>query len=372
MNRRAYLRVKTREPAFLWRMVLGIVLAGVVLGLVAERISQTVGHDERRVVASKQQSWQNLQQQARDGQWWDVWWGMPELIYSDFSRPGLVVLVVLSGGCWLVFLLQALRVGGFTDWRLATALVAIGLGILSIWPTGFFILWQEVGWGLVESPQLVPGLRYYVFGVALREEFAKLLCLLPLMPLLLRQRDEFAALILSACVGLGFAIEENLGYFLRTHGQATMGRFLTANPAHFAFTGLIGLAVYRGLRDPKNWGPQAVAVFLTMVLAHGIYNAAIALPALADYALASTIVFALVMFQFFRELRSLRPRGGDTISLTATFLCGVSLLTAFTFVYLSWIAGSQVAFDTMMTDLIAFAVMIYLFLREMPDSMINV
>jgi len=69
-------------------------------------------------------------------------------------------------------------------------------------------LFYRVGWGLVESDQLVPGLRYNILGIGLREEFAKLCCLLPLMPLLLRQRSELAALLLSACVGLGFAIEE--------------------------------------------------------------------------------------------------------------------------------------------------------------------
>ena len=191
------------------------------------------------------------------------------------------------------------------------------------------------------------------------------------MPLLIAKRDELTALIASACVGLGFAVEENIGYLIGSRGTDTFGRFITANPFHMALTGLIGLAVYRAFRDPRNWGPQAFGVFGILVFAHGMYDAVIALPDLADYALGSTIIFALVVYQFFHELRSLRPAGHDTISLTATFLCGVALLTGVTFIYISAVVGARMAADTLFTDMIGLAVMVYLFLREMPETLIS-
>ena len=109
-----------------------------------------------------------------------------------------------------------------------------------------------------------------------------------------------------------------------------------------------------------------------MVFAHGFYDAVLSLPALADYALASTIIFALVIYQFFHELRSLRTTRGELISLSANFLCGVSLVTAATFVYLSATLGCGAAFDSLASGVMGLAVMVYLFLREMPETLVRV
>lgn len=365
-----YLRVKTRDPAFLWRMVVSILAFGVLGGWVVEMWQ---GGTPEFVFSHRDHSgWERLKLLAEQRQWWQVWWGVPREIFSDFSQPKIVALALLAGCCWLAFLLQAMRVQGFSDWRLWGALVAIALGVVSIWPTGFFILWQEYAWNLHDSQELVPGLRYNILGIGLREEFAKLMCLLPLMIVLVPRCDELAALLLSACVGLGFAIEENIGYFTQSMGMNSLGRFLTANPAHITLTGLVGLAVYRAFRDVRSWGPQALAVFGLMVIAHGLYDATITLPALSEYGLAGTIVFALLVYAFFHELRTLRPKGSDTISLSATFLAGVSLLAAATFVYVSSVAGVAAAANTLMTDVLSLAVMVYLFLREMPESMVRV
>ncbi len=365
-----YLRVKTRDPAFLWRMVLSILALGVLVGWGVEMWQG--GAPEFGFRFHDLSEWEKLESLAEGGHWWQVWWEVPREIFSDFSRPGVVALAVLTGCCWLVFLLQAMRVNRFSDWRLWGALAAIGLGVLSIWPTGFLILWQEYAWNLQESQELVPGLRYNILGIGLREEVAKLICLLPLMIVIVPRRDESAALLLSACVGLGFAIEENIGYFTHSLGMSSLGRFLTANPLHIAMTGLVGLAVYRAIRDVRSWGPQALAVFGLIVIAHGLYDAAITLPDLAKHGLLGTIVFALVVFAFFHELRTLRTKGSETISLTATFLAGVSLLAAATFVYVSSVAGVAAAANTLMTDVLGLAVMVYLFLREMPESMVRV
>ncbi|MCG8449197.1 MAG: PrsW family intramembrane metalloprotease [Pirellulales bacterium] len=371
MNWRNTLRTKTRQPAFLWRMVIGMIAAGVVLGALAQFFFFSVNNRGDKDPPGSHQGWQELEQLAETGQWWEVWWRVPRQIYSGYQNWGPPVLAAIAGICWLAFLLQSLRIASFRDGRLWCALIGVALGMLSIWPTGFFILWQEVGWGLEKRQELAPGLRYYVLGVGLREEFAKFCCVLPLMPILLRWRNELSALLISSCVGLGFAVEENVSYFFSDQ-TATMGRFLTANPFHVVMTGLIGLSAYRAFRDPRNWGPHAPAMFGLMVFAHGLYDAAIDVPAIAEYGLVGTIVFALVVYQFFRELRDLRPAGGDVISLSATFLFGVSLLTSATFIYLSATEGLSVACDTLAQGVVGLAIMVYLFLREMPESMVRV
>jgi RsiW-degrading membrane proteinase PrsW (M82 family) len=368
MNWQSKLRTRSRDPDFLWRMVIAIIAAGIVLGWIGEQLT---GARPRLPDESDPSGWKRIEALATSGNWCQVWWALPGQIFMRFTRTGIVALALFAGGCWLTFLLQTLRVRSLADWRLWAALAGLAAGAISIWPTGFLNLWQEHAWQLSRSEELVPGLRFFIVGVGLREELPKLICLLPLMLLLVHQRDEFAALLISACVGLGFAIVENLSYYQWSQATATMGRFLTANPYHMALTGLIGLYVYRACRDPRNWAAPAVAMFSLMVIAHGAYDA-FSLPDLAEYSLGAYIIFALVMYQFFHELRTLRPRGKDPISLTATFLCAVSLLAAATFIYISAVAGSRTAADTLVGDIVGMAMMVYLFLREMPDTMVSV
>jgi hypothetical protein len=60
------------------------------------------------------------------------------------------------------------------------------------------------------------------------------------------------------------------------------------------------------------------------------------------------------------------------VSLTATFLAGVSLVTAATFVYISSLVGFQAACDAMVLQVVSMSLMAYLFLREMPETMVTV
>jgi len=265
-----------------------------------------------------------------------------------------------------------MKLPGLRDLRLWYALVAIPLGVFSVWPTLFWLYWQEQVWNLDESQELIAGIRYFVFSVGLREELAKLLCVLPLMPLLLRLRDELATLIICGCVGLGFAMEENVSYFASSGSTNTIGRFLMANPLHLALTGLGGLAMYRAFRNPQGWALHSLGVFGTLIFAHGLYDAFIIVPALEEYSIFVTIIFALVVYQFFHELREMREAQRDVVSLSANFLCGVSLLTAATFIYVSATLGTSVAFDTLASGVTGLAVMVYLFLREMPETMVTV
>jgi len=376
MRWRSYLYTRTHRPEFLWRMVLWILAAGIALGFVAQRIYQP---ETAKPAATKLEqdirsndAWDDLEALAEQGAWAELWWAIPQVAYFRSDVPGPIILAVIAGCGWFAFLWQAMKLPGLRNLRLWCALLAIPLGLLSIWPTLFWSYWQEQVWNLHESKELIPGVRYYVLSVGLREELAKLLCLLPLMPILLRLRDELTTLLVSGCVGLGFAIEENVGYFTSTAGTSTLGRFLTANPFHITLTALAGLALYRALQNPKGWGSHSLGVFGMLVFAHGLYDAFIVVPALAEYSLIGTILFALVVYRFFRELRELRSSQGDTISLSANFLCGVSLLTAATFVYLSATLGMSIAFDTLASSVTGLAVMVYLFLREMPETMVSV
>ncbi len=371
MNWKRKLETKSRQPAFLWRMVLIIIGLGVVIGYVVQGSPVERG-SEMAKVEDTANPWDALDEMASAGQWQELWWKIPSRLWETVGKTGPLALAAITGCCWLAFLWQVMRPQSWLGSRTWLALAGVALGVLSVWPTFFFIYWQEFRWGLKDSSSLVGGLRHYIAGVGLREELAKLLCLLPLMPLLVRMRCEIVALIVSACVGLGFALEENSINFSRSAGSDALGRFLTANPMHMSLTGLVGLACYRGLRNPSGWGPHALATFGLAVIAHGLYDAFIAVPALAEYSICTTIIFALVVYQFFRELRDLRGTGKDVVSLSATFLFGVSVLTAATFVYLSSQLGWSPALDKLVPEAIGLVVMVYLFLREMPETMVTV
>ena len=373
MTWQSYLRTRTRQPEFLWRLVIWVLAAGIGSGYVADKFWRpSLAPRDPAKFAERLESLAELDRMAERGEWGELWWALPAQTYR-YERLGPVMLAALAGSSWLIFLWQAMQMPKLRSLAFWCMLAAIPLGILSIWPTLFFDYWLEHRWSVVESSELIPGLRFFILSVGAREELAKLLCLLPLMPLLLSIRSELTALMVSGCVGLGFAMEENINYFARSGGDDSLGRFLTANPLHITLTGLAGLMLYRVCRNPQGWAAHALGVFGLLIFAHGLYDAFIVLPALSkDYGLFGTIIFALVVYQFFRELRDLRTKSGETISLSATFLCGVSVMLAATFVYLSGTIGLSSAFDSLVSSILSLAVMAYLFLREMPETMVRV
>jgi RsiW-degrading membrane proteinase PrsW (M82 family) len=301
--------------------------------------------------------------------WSTIWRLLPQSEWERFEI-GPFALAAFTGLCWFLFSLQAGQAGTIRGARTWLCVVAVFLGTLSIWPTDFFILWQEEVWGLERSENITRGIYFFVLGVGLREEFSKLLLLLPLMPFIVRRGAELEALIVSACVGLGFAAFENSAYFAGSMGSSSVGRFLTANFFHMSATGLIGLAVFRGLQFPKQCGPEALAMFGVIVLTHGLYDAMGSIPVLIEYSFVSIIIYVFLAYQFFHELRSLRIESPDTVSLTANFLCGLSLVTAVTFVYLSSQVGPRLSAMMLGSDVLSMALVAYMFLREMPSSLV--
>lgn len=312
----------------------------------------------------------DLQIAEANRDWGGIFWTIPKLILQRFQGGGATALAVFAGLGWFVIALQMGQVRRANGARFWLCAAAIPLGFLSIWVTHMIDIWQELEWELYPSDELVDGIRYYVVGVGLREEVAKTLMLLPLMPWLVRRRNTLEALIVSACVGLGFAIVENMGYFAASAGTDSMGRFLTANFAHMAMTGMIGLSIARACWSRHELS-QSLLVILIVILVHGFYDATIAVPGLKDINFAGFIIFILLSYAFFHEVRQCYSQQSETVSLTATFLFVVSLLTALSFIYLCTQFDFKPSLQILMMEFLSVVLMVYMYLREMPNSLIR-
>jgi RsiW-degrading membrane proteinase PrsW (M82 family) len=360
-------------------MVLAILLSGVVIGVAVDAFVPAwikVGANDRDREQPEPEpmapDFDRLEQFAAQGEWRALWGAIPGTILSSWRELGATTLALLTGGCWLAFSIQSIQPRSARDGRLWATWIAVALGVLSVWPTVFLIYYQEYRWGLEEGEALPQSVRFFVLGVGLREELAKFVCFLPLLPWCVRRRDELAALVLAGCVGIGFAMEENVNYIRGSVGTATLTRLLMPAPLHMAMTGLIGLAAYRACVWPREWGLPFVATFGVVVLAHGLYDVLVGLPAWSGLDYFGLLIFIVLVRQYFRELRAKQALRVEPVSLTANFLCCVSLVAAATFVYLSAAAGWKIAGDALVMGAVAQAVMAYLFLREMPETMVTV
>ncbi len=256
----------------------------------------------------------------------DFWGIFGTVLVHDYARltaayVGLTLFVALV---WFFIVGQF---SGFRPGQLLLYLAAILLGAFSASLTLFAVIVQENVFALFpETDVFTQGLINCVAGIGLREEFIKLACFVPLLPILLRRANPMEALIVAGFVGLGFAVQENLSYYARSGGEASVARFLTANFLHLALTGLVGFAAYLFARAPqRNW-EEFVGTFLLVVLAHGIYDALLIVPELGEYSWLSIVIFALLAYRFFNVANALPFTWRQEISPLGIFVIGTSLL----------------------------------------------
>lgn len=120
--------------------------------------------------------------------------------------------------------------------------------------------------------------RWYL-GIALPEELAKLLCVL----LFVVRRPEFDermdGIVYAAHAGLGYALVENILYFLRAEDVHNLVavyflRAFLVVPGHAAWAGIMGYMLARRRFDREGLG--AWGGLLLAVLLHGSYDFSVA------------------------------------------------------------------------------------------------
>lgn len=240
--------------------------------------------------------------------------------------PLFVALVAAS--IWYVILV----LHGVTGrWRWVFPLLPLAAGILSVWPVFLIDSWQEFHLGTKEDGPFPQDLWYQIGGVGMREELCKLFLASLFMPWLLIKRSAGGALMIGAFVGLGFALEENIAYYMQGPAGVALSRFFTANFFHAALTGISTHAFYQLWRSRFGTADRFIVTFLGVAVAHGAYNYGYSTTFDEGRAYLSMIVLAFVAWHFLDLVQQECQPGRQWISPGAVFLVGTALLMAVVF-----------------------------------------
>lgn len=278
-------------------------------------------------------------------------------------RPGLFILSLLAVAVWLSILLQFSS--AWQHWFLVSA--AMFLGVCSAFLTLYVVFLQEHIRGFVPNGDLGHDLLYWIAGVGLREEAIKVICFLPCLPWLVRQGSPLLALITAATVGLGFALQENAIYFLAGGSSVTWGRFLTATFLHASLTGIAGYSLYT-LFFParRNW-ENALVDMLSVVIAHGMYDAFLGVRQLADSSVLSLVFIAYLAYRFFGLIHELREPSRITVSPLGIFVLGGALVIAAALNFSLWDAPFKAGVSSFGLEVVGIAPVAFLFIRQFKE-----
>ncbi len=268
-------------------------------------------------------------------------------------------LTALAAGLWLWFC----RSLGGRGMGLGTQIAAFCLGALSIYPTHVIIDLEGFLPGLVQSGDLVRDAIYFVVGVGLREEAAKLLCFLPLLLLLRQRKGRGEAVILGALVGLGFAAVENVGYLAGGNLATGLARFLTANFLHMSLTAIVANAAADFARGIPESGGAFATSFGLAVLLHGTYDFFLSSPDLGELSFLGMTTFVVAARFFLRAAPVHLARG--RMPLFKVLVLALVILSSATFVYGSAVAGPSAAAVALIGGLLGVAIIIAVFHHEL-------
>jgi RsiW-degrading membrane proteinase PrsW (M82 family) len=270
------------------------------------------------------------------GNIWMQWGGLVRHRLSAIPY-GMLALAFFAAALWYFILVQH---SDPERWRWARPIAALMAGVCSVWPTLSILAYQEFVQGMTSSAPFPHDLIYYLVGVGLREEGCKLLLFALFLPWLLWRRQPGLALLTGAFVGLGFSLEENIGYYQDYGGTIAWTRFLSANFLHISLTGICGHSLYHMLRTRFARADEFLGAFALAIAAHGGYDW-LATGALNDNGWLSIVVLVLTAARFIDLLAAETRPARLTISPRAVFTFGSAILIAVSFILGAWSTRSM-------------------------------
>lgn len=300
--------------------------------------------------------------------WAELWMPLRDL-QVRLMQPVPVIMAAVAGLVWFLIALQGIQPPSFLSFRVFAPIVAVGLGMLSILPTLVTGLWMEETFGLRHSGELFPDTLFFMLSVGPREELCKLALVLPLIPICMWRKSRLEMLVCAGCVGLGFAIWENLQYFANYGAAVAFPRFLTANFFHLALTGINGLALYDFLAKPGRNSLRFLVALLGTIFAHGLYDVFASVSNVRLLVSGAMLVLVLVSLFFFHMLRTLRDGSTDQCSIAATFAVGISVLIGTVIVLASHQIGMLAALLTLAVTGFGMIMIGAMFYRQLGEGM---
>ncbi len=271
-----------------------------------------------------------------------------------------LVMTLVAALAWGFFCARLGKIGDHLGRRTLLYLMAFGLGVFSVVPTAVLIAVEEATLRLVETGDPLRDVLFFVFGVGLREEGAKLLLFVPMLPFLRRWGDRLDVLVCGAFVGLGFAAEENLGYLASGDLNIGLGRFLTANFLHMAATAILAAALDDFLRDREKYAADLSRTAMTIIAIHGGYDFLLSHEEYGGSYLAMAVFFFLV--RIFLGAVDHARRGADRgLTLTQAFILAVSVVTGSSAVYAMQTVGMAQGALVMTEGFLGVAILVYAF-----------
>ena len=273
---------------------------------------------------------------------------------------GIWLLAAVSGVVWFGVCAIIGHVGARRRLRVPLYLAAFVLGVLSTYVTIALSIAEERLLSFAEKGQPLLDLIYFVVGVGLREELSKALLLLPLVPFVVRWGKRREAMACGALVGLGFAAEENLGYF-RMGLSTALSRFMTANFLHVSTTALVAVAIDDAARGRETRPGDLSRTLALVIAAHGLYDFFLS-GSVGGGSFLSMFVFILLTRRFVDVLRGLPGREGPLVNW---FLIGLAAVVGASFVYASALVGPQRAAGALLEGGLGIAIVGFVFVREL-------
>jgi RsiW-degrading membrane proteinase PrsW (M82 family) len=273
------------------------------------------------------------------------------------------ILALVAGLVWAII---AAQFAGFSRFQIGLYAAALVLGIFSATLT-IIVLEIQTMRGFVEGETFSSRMIYMVAGIGLREEVAKLLCFAPLL-IFLRKRSEIEALVVGGMVGLGFAINENIHYYMQGSVVDAFARLITANFLHLAMTALISRALFRMMLRPKRHWEEFLGTFLAVVVFHGLYDAFLSVPELEGFSLLALVCLA-VMAYYFCDLLGKIGRVGRNLAFApvAVLVIGLAVLIGCVYLYACWRQSPFIAAMVCVQPLFVLFPIVAMFVQRLRD-----
>jgi protease PrsW len=288
-------------------------------------------------------------------------WGMQ---WGRWMQGAAVPLALLAAAIWYVILIHTASREPLRWWRYLPSILG---GIASVW----MLKWWQGTLNYFRDPENAPSMMHelvdWIMRVGLPEETAKLLLFTFFLPVLLHQKSGVKAALTAGCVGLGFALDENLLYFREKGPQVAIGRLLTANFVHVSLTGIVGWHFYELFRSRFHHATEFLTAFCAVVVAHSLYDFATGSAAMEwGFNIAGIIILALSARHYLPLLHrqeQARPTG-HAISRSAVFLLGTSLLSGLLMIVMVWEMRSLDGILEVLQQMIGVALVALIYIRE--------